>query len=114
MKSMLTLQEVAIEFNSQEFVLKTQQQIAKDFYPSGVQFSAKFGSDIMVTKELIAEVQNAIEEVVEMNGLQQLMYQIDIPEKVYVALLNDTEFSSQMAEIILRREAYKVFLRSQF
>ena len=113
---MLTLQEVAIEFNSQEFVLKTQQQIAKDFGTAGVDFPKDFCSVPIALDLLITDLSIRLKEVESSNPstFSQLLYQIDIPESILPDLAQSDDYYSSLAEVVIKREAYKVFLRSKF
>ena len=104
------------ELKSQEFVLKTQRQIAKDFGTAGVDFPSDFQSFPMELNRLIGEVSIRLKELQASNStsFSQLLYQIDIPESMLPDLAHSDDFHKNLAEIVVRREAYKVFLRSKF
>lgn len=114
MQLLISSSELTVQFNSSEFVLKTQRQIAKDFLSSGVEFPYFFTLDTLIKEQIISNLETALTEILRSNDLSQLLYQIDIPESTYVSLLNEPDFIAQLSELILRREAYKVYLRSQF
>ena len=44
----------------------------------------------------------------------QLLYRIDIPQQDFLALTADPAFIEKMSELIVKREAYKVYLRSRY
>ena len=116
MNIFLSKSAVEIEFQSVDFVLKTQQQIAKDFNLSAVDFDALFLSQELDYDEILIEVQAKLVEVMKFGETQllQLMYQIDIPQSQFLDLLGKSTIAEELSELILRREAYKVYLRSKF
>ena len=114
MKTMLTIRELSTFIQKDEFVLKTQRQISKDFHFCGVRFSDFFDRDVLSTERILSEIQAALTEIMESNDLSQLLYQIDICQETYVSLLNEPDFLLQLSDLILRREAYKVYLKSLY
>ena len=114
MQSLISLSDLSLQFNSTEFVLKTQCQIAKDFYSSRVVFPNNFEEIAILKEDILTNISVGLAEVINSNGLTQLFYQIDIPEELYINLLNEPDFIAKMSELILRREAYKIYLRSLF
>ncbi|MES2798651.1 MAG: hypothetical protein V4638_01425 [Bacteroidota bacterium] len=103
--------------SSEEFVLKTQQQIAKDFAKFNLFFEDSF---VLVAKssaeEIVGNIENHLADILHSDAtkMMQLLYTIDISEKEFKDLLGDPEFQKKLAEKILFREAYKVYLRSIF
>ena len=63
----------------------------------------------MIIEQKLAELLQFGEQT-----LLNYLYQVDIPEKQFALLLNDNLFLPKMSEIILKREAYKVYLRSKY
>ena len=116
MKTLLSKEELQIQFQTTDFVLKTQKQIAKDFYSSGLSFNNSFELEELIYMDIISAIQVKVEEIIQQGERQllQLLYQIDIPQSQFLALVNEEEFSLKLSEVILRREAYKVFLRTKF
>lgn len=116
MKSLLSHTDLNIQFQSIDFVLKTQQQIAKDFATVGIRFDPEFQNSEQHYDAIIGIISEKIHEVIELgeSTLLQLMYQIDIPQSTFLAMIGQSDFQLALSEIILRREAYKVYLRSQF
>lgn len=105
--SLISSEKLNIEFSNTEFVLKTQQQIAKDFGSCGVDFSKDFLVSNYTTNEILEEIQLALKKV---HSIEELLYRIDVPEELF---MHSQDFET-LSEIILRREAYKIWLRSQF
>lgn len=104
------------ELQSVEFVLKTQQQIVKDFATASVEFPSDFQSVVYSTEYILSELSTRLRilESTDSRGFSQLLYQIDIPESLLPELSITEGFHAQLAEIVLKREAYKVYLRQQF
>lgn len=87
----------------------------KDFYPSGIRFGTDFEIHASTYDEIILQLGNKLSELMTLGERQtlQLLYQIDIPQSDFLNLTTDPEFISKMSLLILRREAYKVYLRSR-
>ena len=116
MKTLLSKEELEYQWTIPDFVLKTQKQIAKDFALYGYDFEEHF-----INSELpLVEIENAISEQLALlmkegeTKLLQLLYQIDIPQSQFIELLNRDTFVMELSGLIVRREAYKVYLRSKF
>ena len=88
----------------------------KDFYPSGIRFGAQFEIETFSYLEIIDKVSEKLSELMTLGETQtlQLLYQIDIPQQDFLGLTTDPEFISKMSELIIKREAYKVYLRSRY
>jgi hypothetical protein len=116
MKTALSISQLETEFESSDFVLKTQRQIAKDFGTSGIDFSSDFSANPLSYIELIDAVGEKLGELMTIGESQtlQLLYQIDIPQQDFLALTTDPDFIPKMSALIIRREAYKVYLRSVY
>jgi hypothetical protein len=112
----LTKPAVELAFQSHEFVLKTQLQIVKDFNRSGVDFDSQFSLKEFDYDQIIVEIESTLLKVMTSGKAQllQLLYQIDIPQSHFLALLKNPKLSGELSELILRRDAYKVYLRSKF
>ena len=77
-------------------------------------FPNNFEEIAILKEDILTNISVGLAEVINSNGLTQLFYQIDIPEELYINLLNEPDFIAKMSELILRREAYKIYLRSLF
>ena len=116
MKTALSHSQLLAEFESSEFVLKTQQQIAKDFGNFSIEFSTEFLQNALPMDEIILDTEEKIAELMK-EGEQrflQYLYLVDIPEHNFLALTTDPDFLPKMSALILKREAYKVYLRAKF
>ncbi|MFT6500645.1 MAG: hypothetical protein ACJASQ_000754 [Crocinitomicaceae bacterium] len=116
MKTALSISQLETEFKSSDFVLKTQHQIAKDFGTSGIDFSSDFSANPLSYLELIDAVGEKLGELMTIGESQtlQLLYQIDIPQQDFLSLTSDPDFINKMSALIVKREAYKIYLRSVY
>jgi len=102
--------------DNEEFILKTQQQINKDF----AKFNLEFRESFTLEPWTKAEIELAIEENLVISikmgetKLMQLVYTIDIPEQTFLSLTQEKDFIQLLSHAILKREAMKVFFRSKF
>ena len=115
-KATLSKEQLLKQFESFEFVLKTQIQVAKNFHLYSIEFPTSFGTNSWPLEEILLTIEEKLTELVKFGEqtLLNYLYQVDIPEQQFVSLLNDHLFLSKLSEIILKREAYKVYLRSKF
>lgn len=105
--SLFSTEKLTLEFSNAEFVLKTQQQIAKDFGSCGVDFPNNFLVSNYTTNEILDEIQLALKKV---HSIEELLYRIDVPEELFI---HSHDFDT-LSKIILQREAYKILLRKMF
>jgi len=103
-------------FNNAEFVLKTQQQISKDFAKFNLTFPEKFEERPYTKEDIELLIADHLAEILKFGEtrLLQLLYTIDIPEKQFLQLTQNQNFIQILSQKILEREALKVFLRMKF
>ena len=105
-------------FDSSDFVLRTQQQIAKDFAQHGFVLGAEFVTVPFPVEHLTEIVRNTLSEIVERHASKwmPLMYTLDISEHSYRHFFTraSTDWLPEFTWIVIRREAQKVFLRDKF
>lgn len=110
--------DLVASLSNQSFVLKTQQQISKDFNQHGFEFEPLFVSQGYEIEKLKIAVQEMLLEVLQKHPgkWMSLMYTIDIPEKQYVTFFSgtSTDWIIDFAFLIIKREAQKVFFRENF
>lgn len=66
--------------------------------------------------DILLEIETKVIELMK-EGEQrflQYLYLVDIPENSFLSLTTDAKFLPKISELILKREAYKVYLRSQY
>ncbi|OFZ65169.1 MAG: hypothetical protein A3D92_19340 [Bacteroidetes bacterium RIFCSPHIGHO2_02_FULL_44_7] len=112
----LSLLQLEQSFQSEDFRLKTQQQIQKDFAFAHAEFPEDFCENSRTLYDLELLVQHELAKVMEQSERHtlQLLYQIDIPQDRFLELTTDPDFLPKMSNLLIRREAYKVYLRSKF
>jgi hypothetical protein len=113
------LEKFEIEKYSQHLGLlnETVEQIKKDLGESG--FTIHFsGNTHTAYIELIDQLQPIIENLLQKNytHLMQVLYKIDIPEKLFKNVLtsNLSNTSHKIAELIIKRELQKVVIRNEY
>lgn len=116
MKHFLAPTELEQELRSVDFVLAVQRQIAKDFGMSGIDFDPNFEIDPLSYVELTEILENLLSQVMQLGERQllQLLYQIDVPQDDFLSLTTEKDFLPRLSSLIIRREAYKVYLRQRF
>lgn len=103
-------------FSTEEFVVKTQCQLAKDFGQFHLMFPDNFTTQAFSKAEITSLIEENIAKLLEEGEtrLLQLLYTIDISEKTFLALTLAPNFLNIISNKILEREAYKVYLKSVF
>ncbi len=116
MQNLIDNKQLSTFLGNEEFILKTQQQIAKDFAKFNLPFPENF-QNLAYSKESIESlISEQIAEIMKEGEtrLLQLLYTIDISEKQFLKITTEHNFIQLLAEKILFREAYKVFLRAKY
>lgn len=116
MSDLRTYDQLNAFFDNQQFVLKTQQQIAKDFAKFNLLFSDSFEIEPISKDEIERLIGQLLVDLMKQGEtrLLQLLYTIDLSEKEFLHITTDPNFIQLLSEKILFREAYKVFLRTKF
>lgn len=91
----------------QSFRTDTLAQLTKDFQRCGLTLDS---SDV---DYLLSSIESCIRKVSN-TQLQQLIYLIDIPESIFISLSRKASFHQELSEVILMREALKIYLRNKF
>lgn len=104
------------QFSNDDFVLKTQQQIHKDFAKFNLEFPENFIFEPFETHQVEVLIEERLAEIIKFGEtkLLQLMYTIDIPENQFLHLITQPDFLKSLSKTVLKREALKVYLRSKF
>ena len=116
MSDLRTYDQLNAYFDNQQFVLITQQQIAKDFAKFNLLFSDSFEIEPISKDEIERLIGQLLVDLMKQGEtrLLQLLYTIDLSEKEFLHITTDPNFIQLLSEKILFREAYKVFLRTKF
>ncbi len=99
-----------------DFVLKTQQQIHKDFAKFNLDFPENFIFEPCSKEQIELVIQDNLAIIIKFGEtkLMQLLYTIDIPEEKFLQITQDPNFMQVLSEMILKREAMKVYFRSKY
>jgi hypothetical protein len=116
MSDLRTYDQLNAYFDNQQFVLKTQQQIAKDFAKFNLYFLDSFEIEVTTKEEIERLIGQLLVDLMKQGEtrLLQLLYTIDLAEKEFLHITTNPNFVQLLSEKILFREAYKVFLRTKF
>ena len=108
--------ELISYFSDAEFVLKTQQQIEKDFAKFSLHLPESFVLEPLDKNSIALLIQEKVAEVMKYSETQlmQLLYTIDIPESDFLNLITSPNFIENISQMILKREALKVFFRMMY
>jgi hypothetical protein len=108
--------ELILALRDDSFLLKTQLQLNKDFSKVGLEFPTSFLTKIYPKDEIIRLIENEVATISEQGERQllQLMYAVDLSEKLFLELTQQDDFLRNISEQILYREAYKVWLRLNY
>lgn len=100
--------------NTEEFIIQTCQQIAKDL-AGLISFTPDFNIDLDgdVLMELSDKMAHILTGMSSQN-LQQFIYKVDIKESDYLCAVARQDEYQSLAYLAVRREAQKVFLRAHF
>lgn len=100
----------------ESFRLKTQLQIVKDFSLVNLEFPNEFLTEPFLLNDTECLVANNVAVLMEKGESQllQLLYIVDLPEIIFLELTRNTDFLSKIAEKIVYREAYKIWLRTNY
>lgn len=106
--------ELEIFLNTEEFIIQTCQQIAKDLVGL-ISFTPNLDIDLDgdVLRELSDKMAHIFSEMSSQN-LQQFIYKVDIKESAYLQAMAQDDKYQNLAFLAVRREAQKVFLRAHF
>ena len=116
MQNQIDNNQLSTFLGDEDFILKTQQQIAKDFSTFNLLFEESFQIESHSKEEIERLIALLIVDLMKQGEtrLLQLLYTIDLSEKEFLHITTDPNFIQLLSEKILFREAYKVFLREKF
>ena len=116
MQNLIDNKQLSTFLGNEEFILKTQRQIAKDFAKFNLFFEESFEIESHSKEEIEQLIAPLIVDLMKQGEtrLLQLLYTIDLSEKEILHITTDPNFIQLLSEKILYREAYKIFLRTKF
>ena len=110
--------ELEERFNHEQFRLKTQLQIVKDFAVHGFEFAPTFSLHAYAIEALVDTVSEALMYMIEKqaSSWHPLLYTMDVSEQTYLQLAtsNEPNWMEEFTWVVLRREALKVFFREKY
>ena len=113
-----TTSELKNEWNKLDFIQKTITQIDKDF--TGFT-NSHIGENIdlngNVSSTIIQHIKENLSRLERENpsSIPQLIYLIDLPEEIVESIYqSSTSINYDLAQCILMREAYKVWMRGRY
>jgi hypothetical protein len=119
-KSWLSTTKSALEKTWYEpvFIAKLIAQLEKDLYPFEIRdvYTNTLSKEEIILKltENIRSILITIEKS-SPDAIPQVLYKIDLPQSIFEEIYkNADDINTSLAESILIREAYKVWMRSQY
>lgn len=107
--------DTSVYKNNKDFLLKTIEQLEKDFASEG--FSIRIKKKNISYEDIIHQTLPIVEELLNKHifKLQQLIYRIDLPEKAYTDIIKKSpEPASELTQLIIQRELLKVVIRHYY
>jgi len=96
-----------------DFVEKTMAQISKDFNRCGLEVEFELNAILPIKEELTNQIASRL---IQLSGteLQQFIYTVDLQENKFLNTVTMNDDFKSLAGEILKREALKVFIRSNY
>jgi hypothetical protein len=96
-----------------DFVEKTMAQISKDFNRCGLEVDFELNAILPIKEELTNQIASRL---IQLSGteLQQFIYTVDLQENKFLKAVTMNDDFITLANEILKREALKVFIRSNY
>lgn len=106
------------EWNNISFIQKTIAQIDKDFSSfTNSHIGENIDLNKNVSSEIIQHIKQNLDKLERENpaSIPQLIYLIDLPEEIFQSIYrNSSSINHDLAQCILMREAYKVWMRTRY
>lgn len=115
-KQISQLQKKLSGVSEKQFTQLIANQLKKDFERAGVELPKEVPTEFATKRQLFDFAHQLFKNILKEQShlLDSLLYLIDIPEKYVQHNFHDTQQSETSVEIILIREAQKVFLRKTY
>jgi hypothetical protein len=100
-------------FANHEFIEKTITQLIKDFNRCGLEVEFGLNALLPIKEELTNQIASRL---IQLSGteLQQFIYTVDLQENKFLKAVTMNDDFKTLANEILKREALKVFIRSNY
>ena len=112
----LTEQDLSPYFNKAEMIQQAAEQLKKDLEQFGMDIVFS-GDPLNAYEELFAQTEPFVQKLIHNNyeKLFQLLYRIDVSEKLIGKAVEDSDHvSSEITRLILFRELQKVVIRNYY
>ncbi len=100
----------------ENYRLLLQRQLLKDFSTAGLQLPAEMESETFSLTQLFSTIREQLILQLEKGERYTLtlMYAVDIPEKTFLKIISEADFTNILTQKIIEREAQKVYYRVNF
>ena len=100
-------------FDNKEFIENTMSQLIKDFNRCGLEIEFELNTLIPIKEDLTNQIASRL---IRLSGteLQQFIYTVDLQENKFLNAVTMNDDFKTLANEILKREALKVFIRSNY
>lgn len=100
--------------NRDLFIQRTAEQIEKDFHRAGHPIELNWSDFDQAREQIVLALSSALKEI-SPSVLPTLIYLVDLPETLFNQLNpGESSYCMELAELILLREAHKVFMRQKY
>ena len=96
-----------------DFVEKTMAQISKDFNRCGLEVDFELNAILPIKEELTNQIASRLTQL-SVTELQQFIYTVDLQENKFLNAVTMNDDFKSLANEIIKREALKVFIRSNY
>ena len=100
-------------FDNKEFVENTISQLIKDFNRCGWEIDFELNALLPIKEDLTDQIASRLIRL-SATELQQFIYTVDVQENKFLKTVTMNDDFKTLANEILKREAFKVFIRSNF
>ena len=100
-------------FANHEFIEKTISQLIKDFNRCGLEVDFELNAILPIKEELTNQIASRLIQL-SATELQQFIYTVDLQENIFLNAVRMNDDFKTLANEILKREALKVFIRSNY
>ena len=104
------IRKLHVQLSDDEIYKQIQAQLVKDFQRSGIN---DFNLTSCIPSEWNVEIQNTLQKLQSFE-LQQLLYIVDIPERILFQTRESEHELFYLSNAILQRELMKVYYQNQF
>ena len=105
--------ELNVFFANKEFIENTISQLIKDFNRCGWEIEFELNTLVPIKEDLTNQIASLLIRL-SATELQQFIYTVDLQENKFLNAVTMNDDFKTLANEILKREALKVFIRSNY